>query len=94
MANVSAGNSSYVDATGVLKSDKGTKVAYVVLTATAANAVLVLQDNAGTPVNKCNFKVATDGSSQTFDFSSNPIVFPNGVKASTVTNAIALVVYA
>jgi hypothetical protein len=93
MANASAGNSSYVDTTGVIGASSNEKVAYVVVSTTAANGVLTLQDNAASPVNKVTLKLAADGSSQLFDFSKNPIVFPNGVKASTVTDCVATVVY-
>lgn len=92
MANVRNGNTVYVDATGAI-TDSGAKVAGVVLTATAANAVLVLQDSSGSPVNKVDLRVATSGSSQFFDFSVTPLWFPNGIEIGTLTNAKAMIVY-
>ena len=94
MANAHAGNSSYVDTAGVLRSASNTSVAYVIVTSSAAGGLITLQDNAGTPVDKVTFKVATDEETKVFDFSNTPIVFPNGVKASTVTDCVATVVYA
>lgn len=92
MANQRSSNTTYVDSTGVLTTDKNVKIAGVILTATAANAVLVLQDSDGA-TNKLNLRLATSGDSQHFDFSQTPIHFANGVKVSTLTNAIATVVY-
>ena len=91
MANARSGNSHYVDSTGTLSSDS-CKIAGVIVTATAASAILALQDAAGS-VNKANLRVATSGETKHFDFSQTPIFCPNGLKASTVTNAIVVVIY-
>ena len=95
MANAINGNSVYVDTTGALDISKpqNVKVTGVILTATAASAQLVLQDNASTAVNKLDVRVATDESSQFFDFSMTPIVFPNGIKVSALTNALATIIF-
>lgn len=85
MANAAQGNSVYIDATGVI-------VVGILVTATSASAVLVLQDASGS-TNKLDLRVATSGDSKFFDFSSAPITFPNGIKASTVTNAKCAVIY-
>ncbi len=93
MANKVNVNTIYVDSTGDLVTNKGCRVAYVLLTATAANAVLVLQDTGtGTP-NKFDLRNADSGTTVTFDLSNMPAFFPNGIKASTVTNAIATIIY-
>jgi hypothetical protein len=91
VANVRSGNSHYVDSTGVLASND-VRIVAVVVTATAANAIVAIGDEAGT-TDKLNLRVATSGASQVFDFSSTPIYFPNGVKVTTLTNAIATVIY-
>jgi hypothetical protein len=93
VANATAGNSSYIDTAGVVGATTNAKVSYVIVTSSAAGGLITLQDNAGTPVTKVTFKVATDEETKVFDFSQNPIVFPNGVKASTVTDCVATVVY-
>jgi hypothetical protein len=91
MANARSGNSHYVDSTGTLSSD-ACKIAGVIVTATAANAILALQDAAGS-VNKTNLRVATSGDTVFFNFAASPIFCPNGLKASTVTNAIVTIIY-
>lgn len=91
MANVRSGNSHYVDATGVLATGS-TRVVGVIVTATAASAIVAIGDSAGTTA-KLNLRVATSGASQFFDFSTSPILFPNGVNVTTLTNAIATVIY-
>ncbi len=90
MANVSNSNTFYIDSTGSLLI-KNLKAMYVTVTATAANAILNLQD-ADTSVNKINLRVAISGDTQEFRFEDSPIVFPNGIKANTVTNCVATVV--
>ncbi len=92
MANVRSGNSHYVDSTGTLEADD-CQIAGVLLTSTAANAVVVLQTNHGTPKNKLTLKLAADGSTQFFDFSQAPVAFPGGLKVGTLTNSIVTVIY-
>jgi hypothetical protein len=92
MANARFGNTHYVDASGVLTSNLNQKVAGVIVTATAASAILALADSGGTD-NQLNLRVATSGETVHFDFSAAPIVFPNGIKAVTVTNAICTLIY-
>lgn len=94
MANAVNSNTVYVDSTGDISigTDKNIKVSYIVVTATGASAVLVLEDNQTTDVKKLDLRVATDGESKIFDFSSKPLVFPNGINVETLTNAIATLV--
>ncbi len=92
MANVRTGNTHYVDATGVLEAE-GCRVAQFLVTATAASAVVVITDNAASPKNKLNLKLATDGETKQFDFSDSPLSFPAGLRVGTLTNAILMVVY-
>lgn len=90
MANARSANIHYVDTTGVLTT-KRVFVAGVVVTATAASAIVNIQDSAGTN-SLLNLRVATSGETEVFTFSA-PLVFPNGIKVSTLTNAIASVIY-
>lgn len=91
MANVTNGNTVYVDSTGTLLS-KPARLHYLILTATAANAVVVLQDTTGSST-KLDYRNATSGTSVILDCSTAPIFFPTGIKVSTLTNALVTVVY-
>lgn len=93
MANVRSGNTHYIDSTGTLTADKNDKVAYVVLTASSANAVILLTDAGSGTRSKIDLRVATAGTTQVFDFSEVPLVFSNGVRVGTLTNAVATIVY-
>jgi len=93
VANVRNLNTDYVDSTGTLNSGKAAKVVYIIVTATSASAVLLLTDTASGNPKKLNLRVADANSTQVFDFSNSPIVFPNGVRVETLTNAVATVVY-
>jgi hypothetical protein len=95
LANVLNGNTWYVDTAHASASDdlalKDVRVSYVVVTATGANAVVVLGDP-DTNDTKLDLRVATSGSCEVFEFDSLPIRFPNGVKVKTLTNAVATLV--
>jgi hypothetical protein len=86
MANIQSANSWYVDSTGNLTGNF--KIVYIVMTATAASGVIVFQD-VTTSANRMDLRVATSGATQVFDFSECPISCPNGIKVSTLTNAVA-----
>lgn len=89
------GNSIYVDQTGTVtgSTERNSHVVYVVVTATAASGVLKLSDTVlTTSAIKVDLRVATSGASQVFDFSRSPMVFPNGINVSTLTNAVATIV--
>lgn len=89
MANVKNGNTRFIDTVGEV-SNKSTSVQYVLLTATGANAVLVLSD--GTDEKKADLRLATSGETKLFDFREFPMHFPTGVKVTTLTNAVATLV--
>lgn len=91
MANVRSGNCHYVDSTGTLDS-AAVRVAAVVLTATGASAVLELTAADGT-TKQLNLRVATSGETKHFDFSTKVLSFPAGLRVTTLTNAIATIVY-
>ena len=94
MANVSNGNSIYVDSTGALDvaTNLNIKVAYIVMTSTAASAAAQLQDDFGTPVNKIDLRIDTTDKTICYDFAETPITFPNGIRVSTLTNATLTIV--
>jgi hypothetical protein len=91
MANKRNGNTIYVDTAGTLTSDKNMHVVNVIVTATAASAVVVLSDPDGTSL-KADLRVADSGVTQQFAFLP-PMFFPNGIRVTTLTNAIATVIY-
>lgn len=90
MANVRNGNTIYVDSTGDLTTT-ATRVYYIVLAASAANAILTLQDS-GANVNKLTISTPTDKDSRVLDFSSRPLFFPGGVSVTAITNGVATIV--
>lgn len=92
MANTISSNTLYVDATGTPVTASNVKVAFLLVTATGANGRIVLVDG-GTDAVKLDARVASSGASQLFDFSRVPIVFANGIKVLTLTNAVATLVY-
>jgi hypothetical protein len=89
MANVQRGPLTYIDTTGILTEDAAL-VSRVLLSATSANAVLVLGDSAGTTVLK--LQAATSGTTTHFDFAYAPLAFPAGIKVVTLTNGVATLV--
>ena len=93
MANVLNGNSWYVDSAYTTSADDlirpSTQVNYIVVTTTAANAILVMGDVQGTSSTKMELRVAASGASQLFDFSRKPLLFPNGIRITTLTNCKA-----
>lgn len=97
MANIQNGNSFYIDTAHVTDADdltrKNVLVAYVVVTATAANGRIVLGDAGTDPQTKLDLRVAALGTSQLFRYDAAPIIFPNGIRVMTVSNAVATVVF-
>jgi hypothetical protein len=94
LANTKTGNVWYVDTAYAAATDDITDnivVGSVVLTATAASARIVLKDPK-TGVIKLDLRSPTDALSAHFDFSANPISCPNGLRASTLTNAVASII--
>jgi hypothetical protein len=88
LANVKQGNSHYIDSTGDLITTPVT-VKRVFLAATGAGAVLVLGDPSGS-LKRFDLRVATSGATSTFEIEA---YFPNGVEVTTLTNAVATIVY-
>lgn len=94
MAVTRNGNTIYIDATGDIPDTLGAAALYIVVTATAANAVVVFRDqHVSTPPVKLDLRVAAAGSTQIFPFESAPVVFPTGINVGTLTNAYVTIIY-
>lgn len=91
MANVRNANTYHIDGTASTLAVLNIKVSHVIVTATAASAILQLQDVTTGNI-KGNFRVATSGETRVFEFADNPIVFPNGINPATVTNCVATLI--
>lgn len=97
MANIQNGNSFYIDTVHVTDGDdltrKNVLVAYVTVTATAANGRVVLGDAGTDPQTKLDLRVVTSEVTEHFRYDSAPIIFPNGIRVMTLTSAVATVVF-
>lgn len=89
MGNVSNSNSIFVDSTGALSigTNQNIKIAYIVMTTTAATGSATLQDDAPAPVDKLIIKEAIADKTIRLNFADNPINFPNGIRISALSNA-------
>lgn len=96
MANVRNGNTFYVDSTssgGTATSfinEKQIKVSYIFFTTDNANDAFTINDLNPSTGNtagdlKITGKEATADDSVWYDFSTSPMVFPNGIWISTLT---------
>ena len=96
MANTLNGNTFYIDTQGSTSDHdlvrKQALVVYVTVTATAANGRIVLSDVGAAPIIKMDLRVPVSGATEIFRFAEKPITFPNGIRVSTLTNAVATVV--
>jgi hypothetical protein len=98
MANTRSNNVWYVDTAHSSAADDlptGVVLTAIVVTATAANGRIVLSDP-NTAAIKLDLRVSaesasTSGDSRLFDFSNSPIVFPNGIRVSTLTTCVATI---
>ncbi len=91
MANTLDKNTIHVDAIGELTT-KSSKLYTVIVSATGANAVVVLGDSSSNK-KKCDLRVATSGESKQFDFGEKPLLFGDGIEVLTLTNAVVTIVY-
>ena len=91
MASVRNANSFYVDSTDSLEV-LGLSVYTITLTSTSGAGVITLQDNTDTPTTKLTLKVP-NGETLLFDFNLMPLLFPNGIVVSVLTNAVATIVF-
>lgn len=88
MANVRNSNSFFIEDTGLSLDVIGIRVTHIVLTSTNTGALFVLSDNSTGAV-KIKMAIAADKTMEFLDLSDNPIVFPNGIDPTTVTNCVA-----
>lgn len=91
MANQRSGNTVYTDTTG----DVATETIYLIgliLTPTAASAVIVLKDRTNAGNTKMDYRAATSGVSSHLDLTQSPMIFTNGINVATLTNAVATLI--
>lgn len=96
MANVLNGNTWFVDTQYTSEADdlvrKQLLVVYVTVTATGANGRIVLGDSGPNPATKFDLRVAAAGTTEIFRLDLKPALFPNGIRAITLSNAVATIV--
>ena len=93
MANARSANCYYIDtqySTNEELAVKNVLVLGVLVTVSAAGGNLVLSD--GSTV-KASFKVATDEETAFFDFGNCPMLFTTSIRPSTLTDAVATVIF-
>ncbi len=90
MANTRNANTFYIDTQYSVSADelavKNVKVVSITVTATSSGGQVVLSDSNGNA--KIDLRVATSDETQQFVFNENPIVFPTGIRPTTLTDAI------
>ncbi len=95
MANVRNGNTFFVNQQHISDGDaldvKNIKATAIFITATAANGICELVDNTANEVKKLDLRVEISGRTEFFDLALTPVVFPNGIRVKTLTNAIATI---
>lgn len=89
MANVKSSNTLYIDSTGLVEGTRAS-VAYIIVTPSATNASITLQDGL-TTANKATFKVA-DLNTHSFPFYETNMLFANGINVSAITSCVATIV--
>lgn len=96
MANVLNGNTFYIDSVHSSDSDdlvrKQALIAYIAVTATGANGRIVLTDVGAPSDIKLDLRVEVSGHTELFRFDEVPVIFPNGVRVSVLSNAVATLV--
>lgn len=90
MANVESGNTIFIDTTGVAAARR-TKVTHMVVSPSDTDCRLVLVNTNNDSTTKMDLRIA-DGRTLFFDFSGNPMYFPDGVKATTATSVAVTIV--
>lgn len=97
MANLLNGNTFYIDTAFASTVDDLVRsqalAAYIVVTATAASGRIVLGDvGANSSQIKLDLRVETSGHTEIFRFPENPVLFPNGIRVISLTNAVASII--
>lgn len=94
MANTRNTNTFYIDTQYSVATDElkipNLKVPYIIVTASTAPGTLVLTDSAG--ATKIKIATATANETKIVDLRRNPIVFPTGIRATTLTNCVATLI--
>jgi hypothetical protein len=86
-------NSIYVDTTGDIANTANSRLMAIIFTPDAANDQLILEDQTTTNL-KLRIRASVAKNSVYYDFSSAPIVFPNGINIDTITSgAVATLIY-
>lgn len=86
MANTVQSGTVYIDTNSAQVYTKKAKVSYIIYTTSGAGDQIVLRDGDGSsdPL-KLSLKGAAANSTYTFDFSTTPIIFQDGIYVSTLS---------
>jgi len=94
MANVVNGNTMKIDTAGDILIKKNILVTCIVVTSAGGAATFELQDSDATTFkDKIRVKIDVADKTEALHLEAAPLVFPNGVRAKTVTNCEATVVF-
>ena len=87
MANTRNANTFYIDTASIPLSVPNIKVMHIIFTPSSNNGTITLSD---VTTGAVKLVMAGDIAHKTLEFSfrDNPIVFPNGINPTTVTNAV------
>lgn len=101
MANIRNANTIYIDTASASGNTSvgttgnfdvpGIKVKGLIVTPTSGDATLALKD-VTTGATKLQAEAPNSDGSRHFDFSDDPIVFPNGIAPTTVTTCVATLI--
>lgn len=87
MASVRNGNTIYLDSTSDTFAFSNLKVSHIVITSTGSAGHAVLADLSDTSRVKLDLCIPAN-TSQEFRFADQPIVFPTGIQATTLSNCV------
>jgi hypothetical protein len=95
LSNVRNGNTFFIDTQYSASSDElviaGVRVPYIIVSSSATTNQVILSDSV-TGINKIKFQnidnTGNAGDTRVFDFSENPILFPNGIRPTTLTKCV------
>lgn len=92
MANVSSGNSLYIDSVGAANSQKNTIVKFITVTATGGNGTVSFENNNGDERALKITLAVPHHNTLTVALDTSPLVFPDGVYVSAITNCVATLI--
>lgn len=90
MANYRSGNVHFVDTNGTLR-DSRCKIVYIYLDGIGGSPGLDLTDTSGNTI--WHMSLSGSGDARFLDFSTNPLMLPNGLAAANMTNVNVMIVY-